>query len=223
MSQLIELEAVHKSYHLNGTGVPALRGVSLTVNAGEFAALLGPSGSGKSTLLNLCGLIDTPDEGRCRFAGEDAAGLTERERALLRRAAIGFVFQGFNLMPVLTVFENVEYPLLLMGLAPRERRGRVEEMLERTGLAAFARQLPDHLSGGQRQRVAIARALVKQPRLVIADEPTANLDTATATQVIDLMHALARAQNTTFLIATHDKRMAARCDREVHLIDGVLQ
>ena len=218
---LLTLREVTKSYRLGQVEVAALRGVSLEVGAGEFVALMGPSGSGKSTLLHVCGLIDTPDSGSYVLDGQSMGRLSPTALTLLRREKIGFVFQGFNLVPILNVFENVELPLLLAG-APRSKRTvRVHEALAEVGLHDLARRRPDELSGGQRQRVAIARALVTRPRLVLADEPTANLDGNTATQVIDVMHQLGRAQGTTFLIATHDQRMASHCDRVVALKDGV--
>jgi putative ABC transport system ATP-binding protein len=223
MSALIQLQHVKKSYALGDTLVRALRGIDLTVNTGEFTALIGPSGSGKSTLLHLCGLLDRADEGSLTLADTPIDDLPEPRLALIRRADIGFVFQGFNLVPVMSARENVEYPLLLLGTGAAERRQRVQQMLERVGLQDFGGHRPDKLSGGQQQRVAIARALVKLPKLVIADEPTANLDSETATQMIDLMHELAKEHRITFLIATHDDRMAARCGRIVHLHDGVIQ
>jgi putative ABC transport system ATP-binding protein len=220
---LLHLEHVSKSYRVGDGRVSALRDVHLKLHHGEFIALKGPSGSGKTTLLNICGLLDTLDMGRYVLAGEDTARLSQRQLALLRRRLIGFVFQGFNLVPVMTAYENVEYPLLLAGMPAAQRKQRVTALLQRVGLAEFAKHRPDHLSGGQRQRVAVARALVKQPSLVIADEPTANLDTDTARHVIDLMHELGKLNHTTFLIATHDERMAARCDRTLTMLDGVLQ
>jgi putative ABC transport system ATP-binding protein len=219
---LLRLEDVTRTYRTGATAVAALRGVSLSVDAGEFVALVGPSGSGKSTLLHLCGLVDVPDSGRYALDGEDTRGLPAAALARLRRERIGFVFQGFNLVPVLTAFENVEVPLLLLGTPRAERARRVRAALAAVGLAAEARRRPDALSGGQRQRVAVARALVKDPRLVIADEPTANLDGATAAQVIDLMRSLGRERGATFLVATHDARLTERCDRAVFLKDGVL-
>jgi putative ABC transport system ATP-binding protein len=220
---LIAMHGVAKRYHLGDTTVAALRDVDLTVHAGEFTALSGPSGSGKSTLLNLCGLLDAADSGAYHLQGENITRLSAAARTRLRRERIGFVFQTFNLVPVMTAYENVEYPLLLNNVGAAARRRRVHEMLEQVGLAPFARHLPDRLSGGQRQRVAIARALVKQPLLVIADEPTANLDTATANQIIDLMHHFANTHHATFLVATHDQRMTARCERVVELVDGAIK
>ncbi len=221
-TSLLHLHRVAKSYGQGETAVQALRGVDLDVAAGDFVALTGPSGSGKSTLLNLCGLLDRPDGGRILLDGEDTGTLSGRDLALLRRDKLGFVFQGFNLVPVLTARENVEYPLLLAGVAPRERAARTGEMLARVGLGDQSGRRPDQLSGGQRQRVAIARALVTGPRLVLADEPTANLDGGTATQVIDLMHELGRNDGVTFIVATHDARMTSRCDRVVALTDGAM-
>jgi putative ABC transport system ATP-binding protein len=222
-SLAIALTGIVKHYRMGEEDIPALRGVDLTVAPGTFAAVRGPSGSGKSTLLNICGLIDAPDAGRYLLAGQDVAGLDEEARTLIRRRAIGFVFQSYNLVPVMSVRDNVEYPLLLLGLPLDERRRRVDEILAQVGLAGLADRRPDQLSGGQRQRVAIARALVKSPTLVIADEPTANLDTATAAQVIDLMRALGHQHGATFLIATHDDRMTAHCDTVHAITDGVLQ
>jgi putative ABC transport system ATP-binding protein len=186
-------------------------------------ALCGPSGSGKSTLLNLAGLIDQADEGQILLGGRDVAALSVAAATLLRRDAIGFVFQGFNLVPVMSVFDNVDYPLFIAGVAARERQQRVAAMLQAVGLAEHAAHRPDALSGGQRQRVAIARALVKRPALVIADEPTANLDSNTAAQVLDLMREQGHAHGAAFLIATHDERLLARCDRRVNLLDGRIQ
>lgn len=219
----IKLSGVSKRYRLGETVVPALRGVDLEVPAGAFVAIRGPSGSGKSTLLHVCGLIDDFDEGRYRLAGEDVADLDEVARTFLRRHRIGFVFQSYNLVPVMTVAENVGYPLQLLGIPEAERQARVARILEQVGLSDRSDRRPDLLSGGQRQRTAIARALVKAPTLVIADEPTANLDTATASQVIDLMRSLGREHGATFLIATHDDRMTAHCDVVHNLIDGELQ
>jgi putative ABC transport system ATP-binding protein len=217
---LISLSGISKSYLLGAQRVPALSNVSLDVGRGDFIALTGPSGSGKSTLLNVCGLLDAPDAGGCRIDGADTGDLSEQERTLLRREKIGFVFQGFNLIPVMTAYENVEYPLLLAGTANGQRRERVMATLASVGLAGFEQRRPDELSGGQRQRVAIARALVKATRLIIADEPTANLDSATAEQIVDLMHRLAADNGVTVVVATHDPRVAVHCDSVVRLRDG---
>jgi putative ABC transport system ATP-binding protein len=218
----IALRGIAKHYRMGEEDIPALHDVDLEVPSGAFVAVRGPSGSGKSTLLNICGLIDDFDAGSYLLAGEDVGGLDDRARTLIRRRRIGFVFQTYNLVPVMTVRDNVEYPLLLADLPAGERRALVDETLAQVGLAGLAERRPDQLSGGQRQRVAIARALVKSPTLVIADEPTANLDTATASQVIGLMKALGARHGATFLIATHDDRMTAQCDRVHKLTDGLL-
>jgi len=219
----VSLRGVSKAYVLGGMPVPALRDVTLDVAPGEFVALTGPSGSGKSTLLNICGLLDRPDTGALAIDGVVAGTLDDEALTLLRRGRIGFVFQGFNLVPVMSVQENVDFPLFLQGMPAGERERRVRDTLERVGLADFADRRPDELSGGQRQRVAIARALVKSARLVIADEPTANLDSANAAQVVDLLHELARSEGTTCLIATHDPRVSDHCDRVVRLVDGEIR
>ena len=219
---VVELQAVHKSYRLGQHAIHALQGVDLRVLPGEMLALTGPSGSGKSTLLNLCGLIDGADSGTVRLQGQPVQGLDDVQRTVLRRDLLGFVFQGFNLVPVMTVAENVDYPLFLMGLPAQERRERVAAQLRSVGLQDHAQHRPDALSGGQRQRVAIARALVKRPRLVIADEPTASLDSHTADQVLDLMRSLCHAEGVAFVIATHDSRLSRRADRVQALLDGRL-
>ena len=219
---VVELRGVHKTYRLGEHVIPALQGVDLTVQRGELLALTGPSGSGKSTILNLCGLIDTPDSGDIVLSGQKVNGLGEIQRTLLRRDALGFVFQNFNLVPVMTVAENVDYPLFIAGVPAAERRERVAAQLKAVGLLEHAQHRPDALSGGQRQRVAIARALVKRPRLVIADEPTASLDSHTAAQVLDLMRELGHAEGAAFVIATHDSRLTNRCDRVLALLDGRL-
>lgn len=223
MSALLELAAVAKSYVTGDSRVDALKAIDLKIEAGEFVALQGPSGSGKSTLLNICGLVDSADSGDYRLSGDSMIGLSSQQLSRTRRESIGFIFQGFNLIPVMSVFENIEYPLLLSGRSAAERKQQVQALVHAVGLDKFQHHRPDHISGGQRQRVAVARALVKLPKLVIADEPTANLDTHTAELIIDLMHSMAQRFDTTFLIATHDERMAQRCDRVVQLQDGVLQ
>ena len=220
---VVELRNVHKSYRLGQHLVQALRGVDLSVQRGELLALTGPSGSGKSTILNLCGLIDNADQGQILINGQDAGALDERQKTLYRRDTIGFIFQSFNLVPVMTVAENVDYPLFLAGVPLAERRTRVDAQLAAVGLSEHAQHLPDALSGGQRQRVAIARALIKRPSLVIADEPTASLDSVTADQVLELMRERGHAEGAAFVIASHDERLTRRTDRIVHLLDGKLQ
>jgi putative ABC transport system ATP-binding protein len=217
---VLSLRGLHKTYRLGEHTVPALQGVDIDLAPGEMLALTGPSGSGKSTVLNLAGLIDTPDAGEVWLDGQRVSGLDETQATLIRRDAIGFVFQGFNLVPVMTVQDNVDYPLLIAGVPASERRERVATMLQAVGLQDHAKHLPDALSGGQRQRVAIARALIKNPRLVIADEPTASLDSHTAEQVLDLMREQGHRQRAACLIATHDARLVRRCDRVITLLDG---
>ncbi|MFP4180440.1 MAG: ABC transporter ATP-binding protein, partial [Spirochaetaceae bacterium] len=201
-----ELSAVWKIYHLGKTEVPALKGVDLSITEGDFATIAGPSGSGKSTLLNLIGCIDVASRGSVRVAGHDTATLNDRQITRLRHRSIGFIFQSFNLMPVLNVFENVEFPLLLGGKAPpkAERREYTNYLMEQVGLSDWRRHRPSELSGGQRQRVAIARALVTRPRIVLADEPTANLDSKTGTAIIELMKNINAELSTTFIFSTHD-------------------
>jgi len=223
MSTIVAMHGIAKHYRLGAHEVPALRGIDLQLSRGELVALTGPSGSGKSTLLNLAGLIDDADAGDYRLSGTAVRGLDESVRTQLRRAAIGFVFQSFNLVPVMSVAENVEYPLFLAGVPKREAQARVAEMLERVGIADRSRHRPDELSGGQRQRVAIARALVKRPTLVIADEPTANLDSRTAGDVIEIVRELCHQQGSACLVASHDERLTVHCDRVLALRDGVLQ
>ena len=219
---VIELQGVHKTYRLGAHTVPALRGVDLAVRPGELVALTGPSGSGKSTILNIAGLIDRADAGTVRLRGQTVDAGDEAAATALRRDAIGFIFQGFNLVPVMTVADNVDYPLFLAGVPAAERRARVAAALDAVGLREHAGHRPDALSGGQRQRVAIARALIKRPGLVIADEPTASLDSATAAQMLDLMRELGHRDGAAFLIATHDERLTRRCDRVIALRDGVI-
>ncbi|MBI3369067.1 MAG: ABC transporter ATP-binding protein [Burkholderiales bacterium] len=220
---MLALSGVHKTYRLGAHIVPALQGVDITLQPGEMLALTGPSGSGKSTVLNLAGLIDQPDRGQIVLRGQPVTNLDAAAATRLRRDAIGFVFQSFNLVPVMTVAENVDYPLLLNDTPTAERRRRVAAMLEAVGLHEHAQHRPDALSGGQRQRVAIARALVKNPALVIADEPTASLDSHTADQVLALMREQGHAHGAAFLIATHDTRLVQRCDRVIQLLDGRIE
>jgi len=218
---IVEAEDVAKVYQLGKTQVHALRHVDLRVERGEFLSIAGPSGSGKTTLLNLVGGVDVPSSGTVRVDGEDTSRLSERALTRLRLEHIGFIFQTFNLVAVLTVFQNVEFPLLLQGrLRAPERRRRVNQLLEAVGLADHARHRPNELSGGQRQRVAVARALVGNPPLVLADEPTANLDSATGATIIDLMREMNRRDGTTFVFSTHDPKVMAHASAVVRLEDG---
>lgn len=217
---LVSVDQVTRTFPLDHSAVTALDRLDLTVTAGEFLAISGPSGSGKSTLLNLIGCIDKPTSGRIIIDGVDTSRLSPSETSKLRRVKIAFVFQTFNLIPVFTAAENVEYPLLVQGFSSAERRKRVAEALENVGLSARARHRPDLLSGGERQRVAVARAIVHRPSLILADEPTANLDTRNATQLIDLMRDLNRTLGLTFIFSTHDQRLLEHTPRIVRLTDG---
>ena len=223
MPELVRVEAVTRQFPMDHNFVRALDDVSLRVTAGEFLAISGPSGSGKSTLLNLIGCIDKPTSGRILIDGVDTSKLNPTRMTALRLEKIGFVFQTFNLIPVFTAAENVEFPLLVQGVSASERRQRVAAALESVGLSARANHRPDLLSGGERQRIAVARAIVHHPALVLADEPTANLDTHNATQLIDLMHDLNRRLGLTFIFSTHDARLLEHTDRIVRLCDGQIQ
>ncbi len=218
---VVEVEHVRKEYALGKQTVVALDDVSLSVAKGEFLALAGPSGRGKSTLLNLIGCIDRPTAGSLRIHGQDVAGKSPDELAELRLKTLGFVFQTFNLLPVLSAWENVEYPLLQRrDIDRKERERRVAHYLKVVGLERFARHRPNELSGGQRQRVAIARALATRPRIVLADEPTANLDHATGEGILKLMKQLNHEEGMTFIFSTHDRRVMEMADRVVELADG---
>jgi len=219
---LVSLERVTRKFPLDHNAVTALSNVSFHIDPGEFLAISGPSGSGKSTLLNLIGCIDKPTSGRIFIDGTDTSLLTSSQCSLLRREKIGFVFQTFNLIPVFTASENVEYPLLIQGVKTIERRRRVTDALANVGLSGRANHRPDLLSGGERQRVAVARAIVHRPSLVLADEPTANLDTQNATQLIDLMRDLNRTLGLTFIFSTHDQRLLEHTPRIVRLTDGCI-
>jgi putative ABC transport system ATP-binding protein len=221
---LIRVDGVSKHYRLGKQWIHALSDVHLDVEEGVFMAIAGPSGSGKSTLLNLIGCIDTPTKGRIVIAGQDTTGRTPDALAGLRSRTIGFVFQTFNLLPVLTAAENVEYPLLQFSEVDRvERKSRVANMLELVHLGSHARHRPNELSGGQRQRVAIARALVTRPSIILADEPTANLDSKTGDGILDLMKDINRRYGTTFVFSTHDRKVISKADRLVRIADGRIQ
>ena len=221
-SPVIELRQVHKTYRLGQHVVPALRGVDLRVMPGELLALTGPSGSGKSTILNLCGLIDSADSGEVLLMGKLVDARQEKAATLMRRDALGFVFQSFNLVPVMTVYENVDYPLFLAGLEAVQRAERVQQALVAVGLHDHAHHRPDALSGGQRQRVAIARALVTEPQLVLADEPTANLDSETGNAILSLMQKMNESLGTTFIFSTHDPEVLKYAKSVVKIRDGQL-
>lgn len=220
---IVELKDVVKTYMLGETKVPALRGVNLALKKGEFTAVIGASGSGKSTLLNMIGCIDQPDSGMIKIDDVEVTNLSDNDKSRLRNRKIGFIFQTFNLVPVLSVYENVELPLLINNsVSPAERKQRIETAIDDVGLSKYLHQLPDQLSGGQRQRVAIARALAGNPDLVLADEPTANLDSATSHKIIDLMLELNARKSVTFLFSTHDEKLMDRVSRIVHIQDGVI-
>ncbi len=217
---IVELEEVTKTYEQGKIQVPALRGISLRVEPGEFTAVVGPSGSGKTTLFNLIGGLDTPTSGRVLVAGRDLGALSRSELADLRLHRIGFVFQAYNLVPVLTAYENTELVLALQGVPAAERRKRVLAILEEVGLKGLERRRPFEMSGGQQQRVAVARAVVAGPAIVLADEPTANLDSTTGAALLDMMLELNRERGTTFLLATHDPMVMERARRVVRIVDG---
>ena len=219
---LIRIRGLQKAYRRGDQEIPVLQGIDLDVGYGEFVALMGPSGSGKSTLLNLIAGIDKPSAGTIAIGGVDIATLSESELADWRAANLGFVFQFYNLMPVLTAAENVELPLLLSSLSARERRERVAQMLELVQLGDRAEHYPNELSGGQQQRVAIARALATDPQLIVADEPTGDLDRHTGAEVLSLLERLVREMGKTIVMVTHDPKAAASAMRLVHLEKGVL-
>jgi putative ABC transport system ATP-binding protein len=216
---MLKLENISKIYRTTEVETRALDGVSFTVGAGEFLAIMGPSGCGKSTLLNILGLLDSPTSGVYSFFGEDVARASEQYLTILRRGVVGFVFQSFNLIDDLNVAENVEVALIYRGVSASERKRRVAEALERVGIAHRSRHLPQQLSGGQQQRVAIARALVSNPKLILADEPTGNLDTANGEAVMDLLTGVSKA-GTTVIMVTHSLVHAGRAQRTVRLLDG---
>ena len=220
---LIEVSGITKQYVTpGGVDVPVLHGIDLIVRRGEFVAIMGPSGSGKSTLMNILGCLDTPTTGRYELAGRDVSGLRDAQLAAVRNQTVGFVFQGFNLLKRMTALDNVALPLAYAGVSKREARRRARAKLEQTGLGQFADRLPNQLSGGQEQRVAIARALVMDPALVLADEPTGNLDTQTSNEIIDIFVLLNRKQGMTVILVTHEAGIAARADRLVRLKDGLV-
>jgi putative ABC transport system ATP-binding protein len=217
---VIELRGVTKTYGAGSAAVEALCGVDLAIGAGEFVAVMGPSGSGKSTCMNIVGCLDVPTSGAYLFEGTDVGRLTRAQRALLRRHYLGFVFQGYNLLGRTSALENVELPLVYRGLPPRERRARARRALATVGLEAWGHHTPGELSGGQQQRVAIARAVVTEPTVILADEPTGNLDTARSREIMALLVALNRERGITIVMVTHEAEMAAYARRIVHFVDG---
>lgn len=222
-SPIIEMRGVHKSYVMDGVSVHALRGIDLTVQRGEFLAIMGPSGSGKSTLMNVLGCLDVPDEGEYRLNGQDISHLSADELALLRNRELGFVFQNFNLLARTSALENVETPLIYAGIGKKQRQQMATEMLERMGLGDRRQHLSNQLSGGQQQRVAIARALVTRPTLLLADEPTGNMDTVTSNEFLDLLEGLNQQEDLTIILITHEPEVAARAQRSLILRDGILE
>lgn len=219
---VIQLEDVTKVYQVGEVDTRALRGLTLTVEEGEFTAIVGPSGSGKTTVLQMMGCLDRPTSGTVRVNGQNVTDLDDNQRAELRKGTIGFIFQFFALIPVLTAYENIELPLLLTGKKASMRKERVDELLEAVGLSHRAHHRPDQLSGGEKQRVSVARALAVNPLLVLADEPTANLDTENGNQVIEIMQRLNKETGTTFVFATHDPRVMPFARRVVTLRDGTV-
>ena len=220
---VVELEDVTKVYQQGDQRVVALRGLTMVVCSGEFTAISGPSGSGKTTALNLIGALDTPTSGTVRLEGSDLGTLSRQALSRLRRDRIGFVFQAYNLIPILSAYENAEIVMAVQGVAEAERRERVMDLLTRVGLAGLEQRRPLELSGGQQQRVAIARAIAAGPAVVLADEPTANIDSATAEALLDMMESLNREQQVTFLFSTHDPRVMGRARRLIRLVDGRIE
>jgi len=219
---MIELSGITKTFVLGEQQVKAVNGVDLTIEAGEYVSIMGPSGSGKSTLLNLIALLDRPSAGEYRFNGRAVTDLSDDELAAVRRHAIGFIFQSFHLIPRLTAAQNVELPLTLAGVPRAERADKVSRALAATGLSDRAGHRPQELSGGQRQRVAIARAIVMNPPLILADEPTGNLDTGSGAQVVELLESLRRDQGVTLIVVTHDADLGRRAERQIRIVDGAI-
>ena len=219
---LLVIEAIKKTYHTGAVLTPALRGLSLTIEPGEFTAIVGPSGSGKTTLMNMIGGLDIPDEGSIKLNGEVLTGKSQTALSDIRLWHIGFIFQAYNLIPVLTALENVEYVMLLQGLPEKERRERSMSALRDLGIEELAHKRPSEMSGGQQQRVAVARAIVSEPKLVLADEPTANLDSETSGRLLDMMRNLNERNNITFIFSTHDSHVVDRARRILVIEDGVI-
>ncbi len=221
--ELIRAVQLKKIYQDNGVPVPAVRGINLTIYPGDFLVIAGPSGSGKTTLLNMLGALDAPTEGEVIFEGESLYRKSRQELADWRLQKIGFVFQAYNLIPVLTALENVEFPMMLRGIPEKERRQRALQVLEELGIGELAHKRPNEMSGGQQQRVAVARAIVNQPQVVLADEPTANLDSHTGNALLELMERMNREKHITFVFSSHDPKVIQRAKRLVWLEDGVIK
>jgi putative ABC transport system ATP-binding protein len=222
-TDMVTVEGVTRTFGRGRTAARALRGVSFTVQAGQLVALRGRSGSGKTTLLNIVGGLDLPDDGRVRVADRDVTTMSQHERMRLRRTSVAFIFQSFGLIPILSAAENVGVPLRIAGMAPREREERIRLMLDIVGLGEHARQRPGELSGGQQQRVAIARALAGRPQVLLADEPTGQLDSETAKQIMRLLHAVVQSEGVTALVATHDPNLIGIADAVLELQDGKIK
>lgn len=221
-SQVIQIEKMHKVYILGKTKVHALRGIDLSMSRGEYVAIMGPSGSGKSTLMNIIGCLDVPTSGTYRLNGQDVSGLNDDQLAKIRNKEIGFVFQTFNLLPRATALHNVELPLIYNGTSSQKRREKAKEALEKVGLADRMNHKPNELSGGQRQRVAIARALVNSPSMILADEPTGNLDTKTGEEIMEIFDKL-NEQGNTIVLVSHEDFIARHASRIIHLKDGLIE
>ena len=222
MSALIVLGNIRKSYRLGGVDIHALDGVDLSIHQNEFVALMGPSGSGKSTLMNVLGCLDSPTSGKYALNGKDVGSMRDRQLSEIRNTEIGFVFQSFNLLPRMSSLDNVALPLVYAGISSKQRRARAQEMLELVGLGDRLKNKPNQLSGGQRQRVAIARALANQPSLVLADEPTGNLDSTTAQEIMEMLTKV-NAQGNTIVVVTHEREIAEYAQRIIHLKDGRIE
>jgi putative ABC transport system ATP-binding protein len=218
-TEVIRIENLHKSYQTSAGAFPVLKDVSLLIESGEFVAIMGPSGSGKSTFMNILGCLDAPSAGSYVLDGRHVAQMDKDELALLRNRTIGFVFQGFNLLPRMSLQDNVALPLIYSGVGKEERRQRAREMLVKVGLEKYYDSMPNKISGGQQQRVAIARALINRPRLLLADEPTGNLDQTTGKEVMNLLEKLVE-QNVALILVTHDPALGGRAHRQIHMVDG---
>jgi putative ABC transport system ATP-binding protein len=223
MTEIIKAEKLTKIYQDNGVPVNALCGIDLTISKGEYLVIAGPSGSGKTTLLNLLGALDKPTEGSIFFDGEDLTGKTKGELSSLRLHKLGFIFQAYNLIPVLTAMENIEFSMMLLGIPDKERKDRALSLMDELGIKEFSGKRPNEMSGGQQQRVAVARAIVNNPSVVLADEPTANLDSVTAGNLLDLMERMNTEKNITFIFSSHDKNVIDRAKRLLILKDGKIQ